>query len=632
MKNRILRAPLAALPLAFLVAFPSHAQTVASSDLPETVVTATRFNETLASLPMGVSVITADQIRASGATTVNEAVMRLLGVPGRLDFYGGSNYTLDLRGFGETANSNQIVVVDGVRLSEADSGVPRLDAISIDTVERIEVLRGSGSVLYGEGATGGVIVITTKAGMGKERRNSASAYLGVGTYNLLDYRAAATLASGGWSLDANGQSRGSDNHRENFKSSSNAGGLTGQWSNDSLRLGFKLSAEDLTSGLPGALTSEAYRANPSAASDKTSRSRIQGEQAGVFGEAFLNGWLLAAELGRREKDLSGDYGAYSVLATNLSLRAKRESQWSGLKNALVFGHDRGRWDRDTSGSLAVSRSGAWYVKDDVTFSSGTRVSAGLRTEQLDKELPGTALLNDRLQAWELGISQSLSTSTNAWGRLGTSFRLANLDELNPSFSTPDLRPQTSKDMELGVRWAQAPFKIETRYYQSSLVDEIALDQGIFKNTNLDPTRRQGVELDVDWSYLRSFNLSTRLAVRRSTFREGPNAGNDVPLVPRHSLALRADWIPAAGQRLSGGVTWVGAQKPDAANQCRVPSYAVADARYAIQHGNMEWSLGVNNLFDRNYYTLAFRCSTSGVTESIYPEAGRTFTAALRVSF
>ena len=96
----------------------------------------------------------------------------MLGVPGRLDLYGGGDYALDLRGFGITADSNQVVVVDGIRINEADLGGTRLAGISIDSVERIEVIRGSGAVLYGEGATGGVIVITTKAGRGTARKKS----------------------------------------------------------------------------------------------------------------------------------------------------------------------------------------------------------------------------------------------------------------------------------------------------------------------------------------------------------------------------------------------------------------------------------------------------------------------------
>src|SRR5205085_10042403 len=132
--------------LASLSTFPIAAQT-----LPETRVSATRFSEPAANLPLGVSVITADQIRAAGATTVNDAIVRLLGVPGRLDLANGNDTSIDLRGFGATADANQVVIVDGLRLSEGDLSAPRLAGIPIESVERIEVLRGSGAVLYGEG-------------------------------------------------------------------------------------------------------------------------------------------------------------------------------------------------------------------------------------------------------------------------------------------------------------------------------------------------------------------------------------------------------------------------------------------------------------------------------------------------
>ena len=142
--------------------------------LAPVVVTATRFADDAAALPYGVSVVTAAEIRNAGVSSVTEALMKLLGVPGRLDLAGGGDYRLDLRGFGETAGSNQVVVVDGLRVNEADLGAARLAGIAIDTVERIEVVRGGGAVLYGEGATGGVIVITTRAAAAARARTAAT--------------------------------------------------------------------------------------------------------------------------------------------------------------------------------------------------------------------------------------------------------------------------------------------------------------------------------------------------------------------------------------------------------------------------------------------------------------------------
>jgi len=110
------------LSLVFL-AVTSATPALAQSRLPEVVVTATRFAEPAAMLPFGVSVLTADDIQSSGASTVNEAVMKLLGVVGRIDTSGGTNYSLDLRGFGATAGSNQIVIVDGLRLTKPTSAL-----------------------------------------------------------------------------------------------------------------------------------------------------------------------------------------------------------------------------------------------------------------------------------------------------------------------------------------------------------------------------------------------------------------------------------------------------------------------------------------------------------------------------
>ena len=637
MKNCKLRAPLAALPLAILATI-SHAQT-----LSETVVTATRFTEEAASLPFGVSVITADAIRASGVTTVNEAVMRLLGIPGRLDFYGGGDYSLDLRGFGSTSGSNQVVILDGIRLNEGDLGGTRLAGISIDAVERIEVLRGNAAVLYGEGATGGAIVITTKAGAGKARQNGASAYAGVGTDSLRELRANATLATGGFSLDINGQKRETDGHRDNFRSEFDAGGLTAQWSNDFLRFGAAHSQDKLDTRLPGALTAAQFQTNPRQTNRPNDFAGIRNELNRVFAEAVISNWTLAADAGWREKALRSNFYKYDVDATQLGLRARHTSKWGAHANAFVIGYDHGRWERDVLGSFgsqASQKSRAWYIKDDLTLQVGTKLSAGWRTEKIDKDLNTGGVvdrLGDRLNAWELGISQPLMPTTTAWARVGTSFRLANADEF--SFTNPALaiRPQTSKDIEAGLRWASGAYKLEARLYRSSLTDEIGYDPlapgpyGLGANINFDPTRRQGLELDGDWAMSRQLSLGARLSLRQASFRSGPYAGKDVPLVPKQSLALRADWVPAAGHRVTGGLNFVGSQNPDFANQCKIPSHTTADIRYAYQWKKAELSLGIGNLFDRSYYTQAFTC-TGGVTNGIYPEAGRTFTAAVRMAF
>ena len=650
MKNLRVRAAFAAL--LCLVPLAGMAQTEVHQ-LPQSVVTVHRFTDIGASTPAGVTVITADEIRASGAATVNEALMRLLGVVGRQDLYGGGEYAIDLRGFGATADNNQVIVVDGQRLSEADTGGTRLAGIPIETVVRIEVLHGSAAVLYGEGASAGVIAITTRAGLGVQRRDGGSAYASVGGFGTREWRANGTLVSGGLSLDVAGQQRRSDGHRDNFASRSGATSFGAQWGGESLRVGLRLAQDSLDTGLPGALSAAQFAANPAQATTPNDSAAIDSQRASVFAEAFVGAWRVALDLGRRDKSLrslnSGFAFDYEVDANNAALRARHDASLEGLfggafgsaKNSLSLGLDRSSWRREVLGAfgnVAHQRSHAVFAKDDVTFAGGARLSLGLRSEQLSKDHSGTASsIDKRMSAWEIGASHPLGQAWTGYGRLAKSFRLANVDEF--SFTSPgaDLQPQTSRDIEFGLRWGAAGSRFEARLYRSNLNNEIGFDPtaagpfGPGANVNFDPTRRQGFELEGSHALGRDLSLRANLALRQSRFVSGANAGRDVPLAPSRSLSLRALWSPATGHQLSGGVNWVGRQHPDYANQCTIPSYATADLRYAYAVKAFEFSAGVANLFDRKYFTQAFQCA-AGVTQAIYPEPGRAFNLALRWNF
>jgi len=648
--------PLSAMAFARLslvsLALASIDPALAQTRLPEVVVIATRFAEPAAALPFGVSVLTADEIQASGASFVNEAVMKLLGVVGRIDTAGGTNYTLDLRGFGATAGSNQIVIVDGLRLNEADLSSAGLSTIPIASVERIEVLRGTGAVLYGEGATGGVIVVTTKAGIGAPRKSSAQLYAAAGSLALREARGTAVIAGGGFSLDLASSERRSDGHRVNFASESDAVSATGQWRNDWLRLGARLGRDAMRSGLPGALSAVQFANNPRQANSLTEYGASQNRQGGLFAEVLLGNWQFAADVNRRAKQYDSlSFGApyaYDVESTNASLRARHEASLGGFGNVFMAGIDRGQWERTITqsaftpiGTGANADSSAFYLKDDLTLpGSATRVSLGWRTEGIRKlETLSAAVIDQRQQAWEVGISQPVGAGARLYARIGSSFRLGNVDEF--SFTNPavTLRPQTSRDLELGARWKNATSALETRWYRSRLRDEIGYDpagNGPFgpfgANINFDPTRRQGLEIEGRHALTPALDLRLAAARRQAVFTAGPYAGNDVMLVPERTVSLRADWRPAAGHTVHAGVQWVSSQSPDFGNTCSMPAYATADLRYAYQWGAAELALGIANLTDRKYYTLAFGCTAAGVATAIYPDAGRTFTASVRYRF
>lgn len=650
MKTCISSARLLALPLAFAPIFPSFSQTqIAEATIPEVMVTAARFADSSSSLPFGVSVITAEDIQRSGSSTVNEAIIKLLGVPGHVDFYGGGDYGLDLRGFGGAAASNQVVIVDGIKINEADLSGTRMAGIAIDSIARIEIIRGSGAVLYGEGATGGVIVITTKAGRGTERKNAADVYTAVGSYGLREVRGSATLVGGGFSLDAAANKRQGDNHRDNFKSDTDGSSVVGQWSNDWFRLGARYARDALSTGLPGSLTAVQYQVDPAQTTSPNNSATIKNTRRSIFAEAAVGDWQFGLDAGNRSKNLDSLTSSlptyqFVVDANTIALRAKHEAKYGVNSNALVLGLDQADWTRTVLGaygSVAHQKSAAFYVKDDFTLSSGTRLDAGLRTEKIQQKDTGSGANTDSQQnAWELGLTQPLVKGWIAYGRLGHSFRLANVDELGFTTPGPVLLPQTSRDMELGSRWNYKGWRAELRFYRNELSNELGYDptvpnanswNGFGANVNFAPTLRQGVELETYHQLGKTVGVRLNAGLRQATFTEGVHNGNDIPLVPQKTLALRVDWRPATAHSLNAGVIWVSSQSPDFNNLCTIPGYSIMDARYAYQLQNMELSLGIANLTDQKYYTQAFRC-TAGVTSAIYPEAGRTVTASLRVNF
>ena len=153
------------------------------------------------------------------------------------------------------------------------------------------------------------------------------------------------------------------------------------------------------------------------------------------------------------------------------------------------------------------------------------------------------------------------------------------------------------------------------------------------NVNFDPTLRTGLELDGTYAYAKNLKFRVNAALRKSSFVSGPYAGSLVPLTPRRTLSLQAEWMPVEKHFVTGGVNWVGSQHPDFANACSMPAYATANVRYAYRWSKSEVFVGATNLTNHKYYTYAFGCDApSGQTNGIYPEPGRAVTAGLRVAF
>jgi iron complex outermembrane receptor protein len=610
-------------------------------------VTATRFAEDASTLPFGVSVITAEQIRDAGVTTVNEALMKLLGIPGRLDFYGGGDYALDLRGFGGTSDTNQAVVVDGVRINEGDLGGTRLAGIPIDAIERIEVVRGSAGVLYGAGASAGAIVVTTKAAAGRSRTSSAYGHAGFGSNNLIDTRAGASLVGENLSLDVHGNVRATDGHRANFASNVEGLFVNAQWRNDWLRVGVRDSQDKLHTGLPGSLSAALYAADAYQTTKPNDNADIDNHSTHGYAEATLGNWSFGGDVGVRNKtlvSLSSGFGyAYDVEARNQNLHLRHSAPVGPVTNTLVAGIDREEWTRIVRGAFGATgnrEAKEFYLTDDLAFSSGTRLNVGVRRSSFTTDTTDapTSNVDERFTSWNVGVVQSIGSKLDAYVNAGRSVRFANVDEIGFVSPGVTLKPQVSRDLDAGVRLEWTNGRGQLRFYRNAIRDEIAYDPtapspfgGLGANANLPDTLHQGVELELGQALGHSVALRLNAALRRAEFSAGANDGKDIALTPHHTASLGVDWKPSSGHLLNAQLNTVGKQSPDFQNQCTMPAYTTLDLRYAFKLADAQLALGVTNVVDKKYYTQAFSC-VGGVTNSIYPEAGRGVVASVRVAF
>lgn len=618
-------------------------------------ISGSRFPSEPALAPIGATVITSDDIRRAGAADVNEAIRKIGGVYGRQSLDSTPDFSLDLRGFGSNSGQNLVVMLDGVRLSENELATAVLSTIPVDSVERIEITRGGSSVLYGDGATGGVIQIFTRKGVRAGVHGSAT--VAAGQFDARDLRGNLSAGLGKLALDASIGHQDTDNYRDNarFKQNNFSGGA--QWAYDQGRVGVRLESARQDSRLPGSLTEAQFQATPRQASTRNDYGSLDSDRVTAFAEHRAGNTEFAAELSHREKEVKAAYEnvwggsgfsrvAYNSRQNQFSPRVRHLSDVAGMLNELVAGVDLIRWNRKTTSDFsqadASQTSKGVYVRDELRWDkrSNGRLAIGARHEVFDKDyvdplgMSSTPESSSQSQnAWDVMGSFDVLPGVGLHAKAGQSYRMPNVDE-NSLRSTPGvLKAQTSHDLELGATLGGAERQLALRLFRHKLHDEIFFDPtiGWGANTNLDPTRRQGFEIDAFSAIAAGWRVTAHLQHVQAKFTEGPNAGREMVLVPRNVLSTRLAWVPGDGQSADLGAQWVSSQRfgSDFTNSCaaRIPSYATLDARYARKLGPWDVALAGSNLTDKKYYSNAFGCQSG-----IYPSNGRQLKLSVRYDF
>ncbi|TAK46104.1 MAG: TonB-dependent receptor [Betaproteobacteria bacterium] len=601
------------------------------------IITATRFPDTRRDLPVGVTLITADDLRRSASSNLAE-ILAQSGLLQIRDNAGTPNAQIDLRGFGATGDQNTLVLLDGVRISENEQLPAQLSRIPLEAIERIEILRGGGAVLYGGGASGGTINVITR----RPRAGETSAYaLGrAGGYGTRELRAGLARHADRFGLSLALSDEDTEGYRRNnrYQQTNLAGNFDARGGD--LRAYVRLGYEEQRLRLPGSLTEAQIAADPRQTLTPDDYSRRHGGQV-VFGGAWRSGRSeLSADLAYRDRRANAFFALFGGFYTDtraeswsFAPRAKLAFDALGRGHEVVLGADFERWDYATRSAASAAAIGtpfsqrtgelsnaALYAQGSFWVGPATRIVGGARVQRHRDRLAEQVFPTDErsasrtLQAYELAARHGFGSGWWGYARAGRSFRAANFDD-NACFFPPCaerlLEPQTARAAELGAEYEGAGLRARAAAYAMRLRNEIYFSPLLFANINLSPTYRRGLELEAAWRASPDLELKAALALLAARFRSGSYAGvdvsgRDVPLVPKAIATAAAAWQFAPRSRANASLRWVGRQRydNDQANTFsrRQPGYVLAGFKLEHRVGRVELALEVSNLFDRRYYS------------------------------
>ena len=602
------------------------------------IVSAARTEQSTLTTPASITVITREQIEAGGARHLVD-VLRGRGGVQINDLYGdGSRASVDMRGFGETAASSTLVLVDGRRLNNPDIAAPDLNSIALDDVERIEIVRGSAGVLFGDQAVGGVINIITRQ-PGAPRH---SLKLSAGSYNTLQFHAMTSQAlDNGLNYRLSLDARESDNYRDHNEASyfNGFGKLEMQYINDELNTPGTLFADEVT---------ENRRQVSANFADDFANAETAIARLGLV-QQFGDNWSLEGELTGRDTD--GEFRLSSVFApeTSVSTQDRRVTEFTprfiGLVPAMndtlvTLGADLVASDYRLSSRLGDQvidqKQRSLYVQAVVPAGEVLDVTLGLRYAEVDNDLRDSfsfvngATIGDDVTVGTVGLAFAVDPNWRLVVRADQNYRFAKVDEYTSALpvATPPgisiLKTQQGVSLETGAEWVSEDNTASLLVYHLDLDDEIAFDPVNFANINLDRTRRRGLIAGGHWQQTRKTGHALSYTYTDAEVLSGPFAGKAIPLVARHSLRLGSDYRLNDSWHLFGELYAISdrAFAGDFDNVLgRLPGYGVVNVKAAYDYRDFTFSARVNNLLDKKYSDvgqLSFDPNTFDAREAFFP--------------
>ena len=654
---------------------PSGAATTA----PTVFVTATRLDPPFPGVT--TTVVTTEQIENSPGRTIPEILSFEAGVRFQ-DLFGGNNssgQTIDIRGFGEPATANTLILINGRRLSDLDLAAVDFAAIPRHSIERIEITRGAaGSVLYGGGVQGGVVNVITKSNVPDGFRARTEG--GYGSDGLKEAVLSTSVAAHGYALSAFGNVLLSDGFRDNNELRQKNLSLDLRKKIGSGSVFVHMDLDDQFQGLPGGRivdpsTGQNDLADPRGAQTPLDFASENGIATYIGGSFALNDSVeLLVDASIRHKDQISDFrnqdqGRETELTTwGLTPRVIVDTEVGGTPLSSTVGvdlyyvnydSDRKRFPNTAPFTRvkAYQYSTALYAQNTLHVTPRFATTFGFRVERISfaagdmpfPDNPGAfgfaqttfrpSLTDTDIEyALNLGVEYDVTDRWALYGHVARGYRTPTLDERAGTafaLNTFELNNQSSQEIEAGSRFRIGRFSTDARLFFSRTKNEIRFDPDdtttFGANENIDPVHRYGFEGSVSFRATPDLTLRGNLTAMRAEFAEGSFEANDVPLVPDYIGRLGASWKVAEWLNLDTTASYESRRhlaNDEAATFRQLDDFTLWDVKLHGWFGALNWSASVNNLLDEDYQTFGTASDTTPGRFSVQTLPGRTFMVRL----
>lgn len=586
------------------------------------------------------NVITHEQIAASGAKNIAEVLQGQPDVQLQ-DFVGdGSNVTVSMRGFGDDAASNALIMLDGVPLSNPDLQAAALNTIAIENIDHIDIIPASEGTLLGDQAVGGVINIVTR----NPQKFAVNLKGGSGSYNQyltqIDWQ---NVFDDGVSYLASVKNDANENYRQhNVDRQTNLfGKLNYQYQTGTVDTTYQFNQQSLL--LAGALTAQQLADNRRLSANLTDDTDADEQFIHIKNRQWLSSdWQAETDVSHRNAISNSSYFMFpyrQVRAVN-ELAPTLIGRWNNVVSRTgvdLMGTNYKVLDSsltDTQQREDVYTQFTVPLREKVKLQLGAR-DAGMKENLISQNNSYAAFVKTAGVTWQVNPMIELYT------RRDESFRFPKADESTaiPANITR-LKTQTGVSYEAGVTAHQAAWSGKINIYQLNLKNEIVFDptstpaQPFGANTNLDPTQRRGSTLQSTYQLTQRFSLGGQYSYVDARFSEGPDANNHVPFVAQNTYTLFSKYL--FNEQWSGYVedVFTGSryQSGDVSNATnKLAPFSLINFSLNFQRQKFTAALRVNNFFNTRYNSFAV-FEPSDDASSFYPAPERNFLLTVGYQF